>query len=158
MSSSNNDLPRSLSFLIEESISENARSLFKQFQSNTNPPNPPNRPDIGEDQDELIPTTEINEIDSSASARDKPLNVSDSIPGDGLRLRTIKGASNQVDSVNKEGEDDKILNANINKNKEQTNAAINSNEGVGKGKESVLSCFAEYKAEREVCSVNSYLN
>ena len=149
--SSSNEIQRSLSTQIEESINENARSLFKRFQNSLNPPNPPNIPDRGEAHDESIPNPEIHEIDTSA--QDTSLNVSD-IPGDGLRLRTIKGASN-IDSVTVNREKaDKILNANINENDsiKDTEKPI---ESVPKGKDNVLNCFAEYKAEKEVCSINS---
>ena len=128
---SSNELERSLSTQIEESINENARSLFKRFQNTLNTPNTPNKQDRREAQDESTPGTEINEIDSCDQ---------NDAPGDGLRLRPVRGASN-LESVNRE-EDSKIMNANINQNNDNEKTKVNEN---------VLNCFAEYKAEKEVC-------
>ena len=122
--SSKNVCERSLSTLVDESISENARLLFKRLQS-PNQADPKSKP--------LEPADDIDE--------DAIVQVGSSV-GEGLRLRPVGGASNQVDCADEnENGEDKILN--IHKDGQEIN--------VVKDREKILNSFAEYKAEKEVC-------
>lgn len=125
---SKNSYERSLSTLVDESISENARLLFKRFQSPIQTdPKPPQIDEINVDNAE----GEIGPVGSSV--------------GEGLRLRPVGGASNQVDGA-AENEEDKILN--INQQKEGKNKPEID---VVKDREMILNNYAAYKAEKEVC-------
>lgn len=119
---------RSLSTLVDESISENARLLFKRYQSpiqiDLNRPEP-NGDHIVED--------EIVQVGSSV--------------GEGLRLRPVGGASNQVDGAADEDEEDKIMNKEGKDKERKDEQEIN----VVKDREKILNSFAQYKAEKEVC-------
>ncbi|KAI6651727.1 hypothetical protein LOD99_4975 [Oopsacas minuta] len=146
--STNNDLQRSLSTLVEESINQNARLLFKRFQSpiqtTSHAGSNPQSPDTGVRQ-RKNKREEI--VQSPQNVLEDTINVSDMIPGDGLRLRPRGGASNEVDGATPENEEDKILNANVHTKAEGNNDT--QTEVVGKQNENVLNSFAEYKAEQE---------
>ena len=67
--------------------------------------------------------------------------------GEGLRLRPVGGASNQVDGAADEDEEDKIMNKEGKDKERKDEQEIN----VVKDREKILNSFAQYKAEKEVC-------